>query len=281
MLDPEIIRKIEDFVYSRPRSIQEISEHLKKNWRTVDRYVEEIIKEYGTLDKRIFREGTRGALKIVYWASVEKVSHSVFQEELEKEIMNSKEPSEFSCFDIFQHVSDDKKKVWSGIGKDEVDAKRLGSFRDMLKTAKKQVLFFSGNLSFINFDDGEVNLFNELEELVKNGISIKVLCRADVAGRENIEKLLSLNYKYGKSLIEIRHRRQPLRVTVIDGKILNLKEIIVPGKRKGEFDKQLFIFYTIYDKEWAEWMSRIFWKMFSNSVGSEKRLGELKKIGVI
>ncbi len=279
MLDSKIVKKIENFVYSKPRSVQEISIHLGKNWRTVDRYVEEIIREYGTLDKRIFREGTRGALKIIYWASVENVNHSVFQEELEKEILGKNNPGDFSAFDIFQHVPDKNKEVWSGTGKDEVDANRLISFRDLLKTAKKQILFFSGNLSFINFDDGEVNLFCEIEELVKKGISIKVLCKVDLAGKENIEKLLSLNRKYGKELIEIRHRKQPLRVTIVDGKTINLKEIFLPTDRKGELDKKLFLFYTIYDKEWGEWLSRIFWKMFSNSIGSEKRLGELRKIG--
>jgi len=63
MLDSETIKKIEDFVYQKPRSIQEVSEHLGKNWRTVDRYIEEIGKSFGTISVRVFREGTRGALK--------------------------------------------------------------------------------------------------------------------------------------------------------------------------------------------------------------------------
>jgi hypothetical protein len=280
MISNEIVRKIEDFVYSKPRSIQEISIHLGKNWRTVDRYIDEIIEEYGTLDKRIFREGTRGALKIIYWASVEKVSHSVFQEELESAILQAKESADFSAFDIFQHVSDKKKNIWGGEGKDEVAANRLYLFEELLNSAKKQVLFFSGNLSFINFKDEKTDVFKTIEGLVKKGISIKVLCKVDLAGKENIEKLSSLNFKYGKDLIEIRHRKQPLRVTIIDGKVVNLKEIIMPKTREGEFNKKLFIFYTIKDKDWAEWMSRIFWKMFSNSIGSEKRLIEIKKLGV-
>jgi hypothetical protein len=278
MLDMDVVRKIENFVYVKPRSVQEIALHLKKNWRTVDRYVEEIIKEYGTVDKRIFREGTRGALKIIYWASVERVSRSIFQEELEREIFNRICPADFSAFDIFQHAEDRKKEVWTGEGKNEVDANRLEAFAQLLRRAKKQVLFFSGNLSFINFEDSETNIFSVIEELVKRDISIKVLCKVDVSGKKNIEKLLALNHKYGKELIEIRHRKQPLRVSVIDGKILNMKEIYVPNDRKGELEKRLFLFYSIYDKDWGEWMSRIFWKMFSNSIGSEKRLGELKKI---
>ena len=87
MLSTEIIKKIEDFVYSKPRSIQEVAHHINKNWRTADRYIKEIQKNHGTLDTRVFREGTRGALKIIYWASIEKASSSIFQEQLEEQII--------------------------------------------------------------------------------------------------------------------------------------------------------------------------------------------------
>ncbi len=277
MLNNEIIRKIENFVYIKPRSMQEISEHLKKNWRTVDRYVGEIIREYGTLDKRIFREGTRGALKIVYWASIEKASHSAFQEEMEKRIYEGKIQHDFFPFDIFQHVSDKNKEVWMKEAEDEVETGKLEGFANLLRSAKKQILFFSGNLSFINFNDDKTNIFNVLDELVSRGISIKVICRIDFVGQRNIEKLLSLNFKHGKELIEIRHREQPLRSTLIDGKIVNLKEVRVPNERK-EIKKKTFIIYNIKDKEWGSWLSKIFWKMFSVSIGSKKRLGELRKI---
>ena len=41
MLNSETIRKIEDFVYAKPRSIQEIAAHIGKNWRTADRYIKD------------------------------------------------------------------------------------------------------------------------------------------------------------------------------------------------------------------------------------------------
>lgn len=278
MLNSEIIKKIEDFVYSKPRSIQEIAIHIDKNWRTADRYIQEIEKQFGTLATRTFREGTRGALKIVYWASIEKASSSVFQEKLEEQIMNSKTRSEFSGFDIFQHVSDKCKNAWIKVGEDEAKAGRLIEFKEILMQAKNQILFFSGNLSFINFDDGEVNIFKILEELVKKRISIKVICRVDIAGKKNIEKLLSLNFKHGKELIEIHHREQPLRITVIDNKLFNMKEIKEPTGREKELKKKTFIFYTIKDKDWIEWISRIFWKMFSSSIDAKKRLEEMNKL---
>lgn len=278
MLNSETIRKIEDFIYSKPRSIQEIAQHIGKNWRTADRYVEEIEKNFGTISTRVFREGTRGALKIVYWAAVEKVSNSAFQQQLEEQIMHGRTKYDFPGFDIFQHIPPNKKEAWIKEGKDESSAGRLVEFKKMLLEAKKQILFFSGNLSFINFNDGEVNVFQVLDELARKGISIKVISRIDIAGKENTERLLSLNFKYGKKVIEIHHREQPLRATVIDNKLFNLKEVKEPTGRDKELDKKIFIFYTIKDKEWVEWLSRIFWRMFSSSIDSNKRLEEMRKI---
>jgi len=278
MLDNQEIKKIEDFVYAKPRSIQEIAEHIKKNWRTADRYVDEIKKNFGTLDIRVFREGTRGALKIVYWASIEKISNSIFQEQLEQIIMQSRKKEDMRAFDIFQYVPDKNKEVWIKKGKDESDAGRLNEFKDLLLQAKKQILFFSGNLSFVNFDDGKTNVFRVLEELVKKGISIKIICRVDFTGSKNVEKLLSLNFKHGKELIEIHNREQPLRATIVDNNLINLKEFNEPTGRKNELEEKIFIFYTIKNKEWIEWLSRIFWKMFSSSIDSKKRLEEMKKI---
>jgi hypothetical protein len=278
MLRNEEIKKIEEFIIIKPRSIQEIANHINKNWRTADRYIEEIKQNFGTLDTRVFREGTRGALKIVYWASVEKISNTVFQEQLESEVFRFHKKEEFRPFDIYQFVPDKDKFVWIKKGKDESSAGRLNEFREMLMQTKKQSLFFSGNLSFVNFYDGKVKLFDVLEELVKRGISIKVVCRVDFAARENVEKLLSLNFKYGKELIEIHHREQPLRATIIDNNIINLKEIEEPTGRKNELVEKTFIFYTIKNKEWNEWLSRIFWKMFSSSIDSKKRLEEMRKI---
>ena len=278
MLDSSIIKKIEDFVYAKPRSVQEIAQHIEKNWRTADRYIDEIEKNFGTISIRVFREGTRGALKIVYWSSIEKVSSSVFQEALEENIFNKIRREDFSTFDIFQHVDNKNKKVLVKKGENESKLGTLNEFSDLLKQTKKQIIFFSGNLSFINFEDGKVNIFKVLEELVKKGIFIKVISRVDLAGIENVRKLLSLNFKYGKELIEIRHREQPLRVTIIDNGIINLKEIKKPTGRESELKEKTFIFYTIKDKAWIEWLTRIFWKMFNSSIGADKRLQELKHL---
>ncbi len=280
MLRNEEIKKIEDFVYTKPRAIQEIAEHLDVSWRTADRYIQEIQTNFGTITTRVFREGTRGALKIVYWASVDKISNNIFQEELEQEILRGRTKEDFSGFDIYQHASEKNKKAQIKHGENEEKAGNLEEFETMLNQAKKQILFFSGNLSFINLKNKNVDVFKILENLVKRGISMKILCRIDLAGKENIEKLLSLNFKYGKELIEIHHKEHPLRATVIDNTLLNLKEILEPTGREKELNKKVFIFYTIKDKEWIEWISKVFWKIFSQTINASKRLNEMKGIKI-
>ncbi len=277
MLNHKIVKKIEEFVYKQPRSIQETAKHIEKSWRTADRYIKEIQKDFGTISTKVFRGGTRGALKIVYWASIEKASSSVFQEQLEKQILQARKKEDFSAFDIFQHVKDNDKRAILEKAIDE-NSTNLKELAEILKTTKKQVLSFSGNLSFINLKNKNFDMFKILEELVKKGISIKVICRVDIAGKKNIKKLLSLNFKYGKEMIEIRHKEHPIRAFIIDNKIIRIKEIKEPTGKIHELDKKIFIFYTIKNKDWTEWLSRIFWNMFSSSISSEKRLKEMEKL---
>lgn len=277
MLNNELIKKIEDFVYSKPRSMQEIAFCIGKNWRTADRYISEIEKNFGTISTRIFREGTRGALKIVYWASVEKISSSVFQEKLEEEILRARKKEDFSAFDIFQYVNEKNKQVKVKTEKSEEIA-GFNNVKSVLEKAEKKILIFSGNLSFINLQQKEKKILGILDTLVKKGISIKILCRVDIAGKKNIENVLALNYKHGKEMVEIRHKEHPIRATIVDNKFFDIKEIKEPTGKISELDKKIFIFYNIKDKEWIEWLTKIFWKMFSSSIDAKKRLVELEKI---
>ncbi|MDP3881888.1 MAG: hypothetical protein Q8Q31_03340 [Nanoarchaeota archaeon] len=274
MLNTEVIKKIEDLVYAKPRSIQEISSSIGKNWRTADRYVEEIEKNFGTISTRVFRGGTRGALKIVYWSSVDKVSHSIFQERLEKQILAARVKEEFSPFDIYQYIDEKKKEA---IVKDnEVD--NMPEFRNILLSAQKQLLLFSGNLSFINIKNKRADFIDVFNELAKKRVNVKVLCRVDIVGKENVERMLSLNLRHGKDYIEIHHAEHPLRAAIVDGKLIRMKEVKQPSGKKKELEKALFIYYTMKDKEWAEWLSKIFWKIFSSSLDANKRLEELNRI---
>jgi len=277
MLNNEIIQKIEKFISQKPRSIQEIAEHLNKNWRTADRYIKQIEEENQTLSTRTFREGTRGALKIVYLLNPEKISSSKFQEELEERIIKLRRKEEFSAFDIFQYVPEKNK---TAIIEEEIseESTNLMELISILNSTEKELKLFSGNLSWINLKKGQIDLFQTLEKLIKKGIRLKVLCRVDLDGVENIKQVLQLNNKYGKELIEIRHREHPIRAFVIDNKSIRLKEIKSPTGKIKELDKKKFIFYTIKDREWTEWLSKIFNKMFNSAISAEKRIEELNKL---
>lgn len=277
MLTKTLMQDIQAFVAHKPRSIQEIAEHLKKNWRTADRYVDQISTDYGTLATRTFRQGTRGALKIVYLNTPDKISHTVFQEQLEQEIMRARKKEDFSAFDIYQYVPEGKKRVT--VENENSEEKVAGkAIKSLYVQAKKQLLIFSGNLSFINFREGKETMFEVIERIAKQGVSIKIVCRVDLAGRENVEKILSLNRKVGKNLVEIRHRTHPLRATIIDQSCFDIKEITEPTGQLRELDKKLFIFYNITDKEWVEWLTKIFWRLFNASVDAEVRLKQLGTI---
>jgi hypothetical protein len=279
MLDNELVKKIEGFVYSKPRSVQEVSSFINKNWRTADRYIEEIEREFGTISTRVFREGTRGALKIAFWSSIDKISSSAFQEKLEEEIMRARWKEDFSVFDIFQFVPEKAKKVSLETEKSEERA-AYTRISNIYNKVQKQLLIFSGNLSFIRFKDKKTgkSMLDTLDSLVKKGISIKVLCRVDIAGRKNVESVLALNYKNGREMVEIRHRHHPLRATIVDRQFFDMKETKEPTGNIHELDKKIFIFYNIKDREWVDWATRIFWKMFNSSIDAKKRLQELQRL---
>ncbi|GIU69952.1 MAG: hypothetical protein KatS3mg002_1188 [Candidatus Woesearchaeota archaeon] len=148
MLDTQTTKKIIDFVYIKPRSIQEIAQHIQKNWRTADAYVDKIIKEQGLLATRVFREGTRGALKIVFWNNIEKIHSSEFQERLFKRIENAKRKNDFSPFDIYQYVSEDKRYAFlEEQTEDTITPKQ--NLVGALRSAERQLMIFSGNLSWV------------------------------------------------------------------------------------------------------------------------------------
>jgi hypothetical protein len=67
---------------------------------------------------------------------------------------------------------------------------------------------------------------------------------------------------------------------VIGKNIINLKEIKEPTGKENELHERTTISYTIKDKEWAEWLSKIFFKMFSQSIDASKRLEQLRHIKI-
>ena len=281
MLDDKITKKINDFVYAKPRIIMEIAQLINKNWRTADRYVEKIAKENGAIATRTFRGGTRGALKLVFWNNVEKIHSTEFQERIFKKIESGRTKEDFSPMDIYQYIDCNKKKAFLEVQADE-NAKIEQDIVSLIRGAKEQIFIFSGNLSWANAVQGKVKVLDVLEEAAKRKVAIKILTRVDIASMSNIEKVLPINEKFGREAVEVRHCEQPLRCIIIDNKIARLKEIKDPANyKKGELAKKTFIFYEIYDTEWLEWLKKVFWSLFRPAMPTSKRIEEINTITVL
>ena len=277
MLNSAIIKKISDFVYAKPRSIQEIAHHIQKNWRTADSYVEKIMKEHGVLSIRTFREGTRGALKIVFWSNIEKIHSSDFQERLFKKIESSRDKKDFSPFDIYQYV--DEKKRYAFLEEQTED--KITSKQNMigiLSSTQDQLLIFSGNLSWVNASQEGKKLYDVFEELATRNVSIKALCNVNLESMKNIQKMLEINDKLGKRMIEIKHAQQPFRAFVVDNSFVRFKEIRYSDRKQDGVKHNKYIFYDINDEEWVEWMQKIFWNLFRANISAEKRIKDIESI---
>ncbi|MGV8086481.1 MAG: hypothetical protein ACP5N1_02530 [Candidatus Woesearchaeota archaeon] len=280
MLDSKLIKKICDFVYVKPRSIQEISFHIQKNWRTADSYVEKIIKEQGNLAIRTFREGSRGALKIVYWNNIEKIHSNDFQERLFKKIETARNKSDFSPFDIYQYVSEDKRHAFL----EEQSEYTVTSKQDLVSAmndSEKQLLIFSGNLSWVNAMQDKKKIIDVFEELNDRNISIKVLCQITPESLKNVKKLLEIAEKRGRKNIEIRHCEQPFRAFIVDDKLVRFKEsrkLDTEKTEKNNINKKSYIFYEINDTEWIEWMQKVFWNLFRTSIDAKTRIKDIESI---
>lgn len=280
MLDSKLIKKICDFVYIKPRSIQEIAFHIQKNWRTADNYVEKIIKEQGNLAIRTFREGSRGALKIVYWNNVEKIHSNDFQERLFKKIETARNKSDFSPFDIYQYVSEDKRHAFL----EEQSEYTVTSKQDLVSAmndSEKQLLIFSGNLSWVNAIQDKKKIIDVFEELNDRNISIKVLCQITPESLKNVKKLLEIAEKRGRKNIEIRHCEQPFRAFILDNKFVRFKEsrkLDTEKTEKNNINKKSYIFYEISDTEWIEWIQKVFWNLFRTSIDAKIRIKDIESI---
>lgn len=253
-------KKILEIVQESPKTIQELAQALDKNWRTANSYVERIIKETGLINIKTFREGTRGALKIVYWSALEKTQSS-YQEQLSKRILLGSQKEDFSAFDIFQFL---EEKI--------VDQKNTEFILEGKEGIKEKLLVFSGNGSWI-----DEKRLKEFEKIAKKAITIKVLLRIDVSSQKVVKKLLAINQRIGEDIIVIRHVEQPLRGIICDN-TAQLKETLSPKQsRYRELKKEMTFKYTIKGP-WASWLEKIFWQMWETSVDAHIRLDAMNVI---
>jgi hypothetical protein len=268
----ETVSKINNLVAQKPRTVQEIAQFIGKNWRTADSYVQKISEEQGTIAVRTFRGGTRGALKIVYWNLINK-NQSTFQEMLFQRIINCKHKSDFSPFDIYQYVSDAGRESFIEEQEDNLNIKQ-----DLIKTisdSEKQVLIFSGDLSWAKAKQGKEKLLKSFENLLNKNVPIKILANIDLNSVKNVKGIKELNHEFGKDLIEIRHCQQPLRAFIVDDNLVRIKEKYFLKKTA----KNTYLFYSISDEDWVHWLQKIFWHFFSTAISADKRIQDLESIG--
>ncbi len=272
MLEKATTLQILEFVRQKPRTIQEIAHLLDKNWRTANRYVEQIALEGGQIAVRTFREGSPGALKLAYWNALEPGKGSAYQERLLQKVLDGRKKEDFAPFDIYQFVPESHREAY--LSDTEHSTHPLIKYDDLLLKAQHQLLFFSGNLSWMELGH---NRKKTIEQLAERNISTKVLTRVDITSQKNTSEMLDLNQRTGWDAIEIRHCEQPLRAVIIDDHYASIKEVLNPQYIR-ELKKKTYIFYKIKDPEWVNWLQKVFWHLWNQSIDAKKRLEALKTL---
>lgn len=270
------IDRIIKFVKTEPRTIQDISRLIARSWVTADSYVQQVKERTGMVNIKTFRKGSQGALKLVYYNYAESLTGDDVREELYDHIRGARQKQDFDFFEIFQFVSDKKKKVFY----DEYEEDQPSPSQklvQLLRQTESSLLCFSGNMSFINTREGKTGILDVFEELVKRKVRIKVLCRVNVASLNNISKLSALLKKH-PGYIEIRHRYQPLRGFIIDDDIARFKnDETLQNYKEGELNKDMHIFYEIYDGEWISWLQKVFWNLYRPSIDYNTRVKQFER----
>ncbi len=265
------------FVKREPRTVQEISKLIKRSWVTTDSYLKQIKERTGLLDIKIFRGGTQAALKLVYYTSGDSLLSDDAREKLFLQIKQGRRKQDFDFLDLFQYVQEGKKKIISESYTDPLISKSQ-KIAELFRSATGTVYCFSGNLSFLNMQEGKVKMPDLLEELLKNKVNFKILARINVASLENVEKLSLLMQKY-PGQIEIKHCYQPLRGFIVDEKMARFKhEEESDMYKEGELHENTRIFYEIYDQEWVNWLQKIFWNLYRGSIDHSLRIREMGKL---
>jgi predicted transcriptional regulator len=275
-LDRDTRKEIEQFVRTKPRNINEIADMLDVSWRTADRYTDQMEKEEGKIKRRTFREGTRGALKIVYWNNLDSFNASQIQEQLLKKIEAGRKKTDFSPFDIYQCADQDKRNAFAEKQKEENVETKHDVF-SKLREAQDKVLFFSGNLSWANVSHNDEQAIDVFRELAEDGVQLKFLGRVDVGSLRNTRQLTQLNQSLTKDRVSIRHSEQPLRAFIVDDTFAQFKEMrtLEDGSGLGE---KTYLFYEVNDQDWVEWTQNVFWKLYRGGIPADRRREDLESI---
>ena len=241
VLNQKDIKKITQFVKKEPRTIQDVAKHIGKTWVTADAYVQKIQQQTGLLQTKIFRAGTQGAIKLVYWNYGDAVEYDEIKKRLYELIRVGKNKFDFDPLDIYQYVRPKEKRATIDASDMTAHRRAQQDFFNYLKQTKQELLYFSGNLSWVTLKDDRTSLLQILEDLLQRGVSIRILSRVDFASIENINQLSNLMQRYPQQ-IEIRHVIQPLRGWISDGQGARLKDVKEAQRyRQGELKKDVNI----------------------------------------
>ncbi len=271
-------KKIISMVKKEPMSIQDVSRLIGRSWVTTESYLQRIKERTGLIGIKTFRKGSHGALKVVYYANPDSVSSDELKNRLFSQISAGRQKGDFDFLELFQFVSENKKKGFTEEYKGEGMTEEYKRIIDYFSRAQKTIFSFAGNLSFINIKLGKKSVVNAIEELAKRKVMVKILCRIDISSISNLSKIIPIAKKYPE-MLEIRHSYHPLRGYLIDGELARFKdEEQIKNYKKGELRKDTRIYYELYDKEWIAWLEKVFWNLFRSSTDHDNRLRELNRI---
>jgi hypothetical protein len=278
-LTKEIEEQIKSFVYLKPRTVNEISQIINKNWRTALRYVEQIMLKTGTIKTRTFREGTRGALRLVYWNSAEKIYATDVQETLFKKMELGVQKSDFSPFEIFQYIDPEQRHAYyeniENEDKYDYDIKNLLPF---FESTKEELVIFAGNLAFIHLKHQKKTVLSYFAACIKRGITIKIISNINFTDLQNVQQILQLNAGLATPLLQLRHAVTPLRAYIFDTSVARFGEIANSQGKPGQRAGKTAIYYELKEKSWLEWIQKLFWKKFQEAIPAKKRVDNLMVI---
>lgn len=262
------IHQIIEYVKGEPRTVQDVAKRIGKSWVTTNSYIEKIIKETGQIKIKTFRQGTQGAIKLIYYNYAGSLEEDELKSLISLHITNGRYKTDFDFMDIYQHINDKKKR--SHIEKNIHDFEKY--LMNYLEEAQDTVFCLSGNLSFLSRE-----VLDSMEKALKRKVHIKILCRITLGSLRNISPLLTLLRKYPQ-LLEVRHRFQPLRGFIIDGKALFREDEKKSSYREGEIIGDVQIIYEIMDQEWVDWLRQLYWHLYRPASDGVGRMKEFEKL---
>lgn len=275
VLDQATTQKILKALEERPKAINELATILKVNWRTADRYVDRLKSETGKIDTATFREGTRGALKIVFLKEAKLSSPSKAKDAILEKIRLSASREDFTPHTIYKRVAPEKKEAFQETvqkPKSVSHAYNIDSFCEIVRSAKTSLFVFGGSMQWAEELTARKKLVSAFKDVLAKGIAIKMLLYVSFHNLGFAKEITSL-----KGLDAI-HCRQPLRGFIVDSKKAILLECL-PVYENGKLaDKNRIMYYKFTDQEWVDWLTDIFWFNFNRDIPATQKIHNLDSI---